>query len=115
MLGLVSNIKKNTVARSGSGGLALETAAPWRQCGVKDVERTFLTAQMVPKDWWIATLRLAKKRPASVGGAVSQNHIPVEKCNAPHRFLQDQTCASSLTDEASTTKLPKLYMIHRRS
>lgn len=51
MLGLVSNIKKNTVARSGSGGLALETAAPWRQCGVKDVERTFLTAQMVPKDW----------------------------------------------------------------
>lgn len=61
----------------------------------------------------IATLRLAKKGPLPSWqrfhkGAVPQNHIPVEKCNAPHRFLQDQTCASSLTDEASTTKLPKI-------
>lgn len=41
MLGLGSNIKKDTVARSGSGGLALETAAPWRQCGVKTSSELF--------------------------------------------------------------------------
>lgn len=38
MLGLGSNIKKNSV---GSGGLALETAAPLRQCGVKTSSELF--------------------------------------------------------------------------
>lgn len=101
MLGLVSNIKKNTVARSGSGGLALETAAPWRQCGVKDVERTFLTAQMVPKDWWIAALRLAKKRPASVLAEVPQG----SRLSKPHpcRKVQRAPSFSSRPDMCKLT------------
>lgn len=67
----------------------------------------------------IATLRLAKKGPLPCWqmfhrGAVPQNHIPVEKCNAPHRFLQDRdghVQAHSVLRKHHN-HIPNLYIVH---